>query len=192
MPQELEARSRRAASEAVDAAAGLRLAAEQQPELVLMDIELPGMNGIEALKALRANASTAAIPVIAFTASVMPQDRREIRGAGFDGFISKPIALREFVSTIQTTLVAKVEESTVKSQRRILVVDDTPANVKLLADLLAQQAYEVVTALSGEEALSRMAERRPDLVLLVAARLRSCSSICEASPRSPRVQRRKK
>jgi two-component system cell cycle response regulator DivK len=93
--------------EAVDAATGLRLAAEQQPDLVLMDIELPGMNGIEALKALRANASTAAIPVMAFTASVMPQDRREIMAAGFDGFISKPIALRDFVSTIQATLVAK-------------------------------------------------------------------------------------
>ena len=86
---------------------GLRLAAERQPDLVLMDIELPGMNGIEALKALRADASTAAIPVIAFTASVMPQDRREIIAAGFDGFISKPIALRDFVATVKATLAAK-------------------------------------------------------------------------------------
>jgi two-component system cell cycle response regulator DivK len=93
--------------EAVNATIGLRLAAERQPDLVLMDIELPGMNGIEALKALRSDASTAAIPVIAFTASVMPQDRRQIMAAGFDGFISKPIALRDFVATVKATLAAK-------------------------------------------------------------------------------------
>jgi two-component system cell cycle response regulator DivK len=93
--------------EAVNAPTGLRIAAERQPDLVLMDIELPGINGIEALKALRADASTAGIPVIAFTASVMPQDRREIMAAGFDAFLSKPIALREFVATVKQTLAAK-------------------------------------------------------------------------------------
>jgi two-component system cell cycle response regulator DivK len=93
--------------EAVNAHVGLRLAAERRPDLVLMDIELPGMNGIEALKSLRADPSTAGIPVIAFTASVMPQDRREIMAAGFDGFINKPIALRDFVATVKATLAAK-------------------------------------------------------------------------------------
>ena len=66
-----------------------------------MDIQLPGMNGIEALKtAARRSADTSGIPVLAFTASVMPQDRREIMSAGFDGFVSKPINLKEFIAAI--------------------------------------------------------------------------------------------
>jgi len=90
--------------EAESAEAGLPLAAAQKPDLVLMDIQLPGMNGIEALKKLRASPETSPIPVLAFTASVMPQDRKEIMSAGFDGFVSKPINLKEFVASIADTL----------------------------------------------------------------------------------------
>ena len=90
--------------EAESAETGLPLAAAQKPDLVLMDIQLPGMNGIEALKKLRASPETSPIPVLAFTASVMPQDRKEIMSAGFDGFVSKPINLKEFVASIADTL----------------------------------------------------------------------------------------
>jgi two-component system cell cycle response regulator DivK len=86
---------------------GVRLATESRPDLVLMDIQLPGMNGIDALKALRAEPATAAIPVIALTASVMQQDRQQIMSAGFDGFIEKPINLRSFLDTVQKTLAEK-------------------------------------------------------------------------------------
>ena len=91
--------------EAESAEAGLPLVAERKPDLVLMDIQLPGMNGIEALKKLRASPETSRIPVLAFTASVMPQDRKEIMSAGFDGFVSKPINLKEFIASIANTLV---------------------------------------------------------------------------------------
>jgi two-component system cell cycle response regulator DivK len=90
--------------EAESAEAGLPLVAERKPDLVLMDIQLPGMNGIEALKKLRASPETSRIPVLAFTASVMPQDRKEIMSAGFDGFVSKPINLKEFIASIANTL----------------------------------------------------------------------------------------
>ena len=90
--------------EAETAEAALPLAAAQKPDLVLMDIQLPGMNGIEALKKLRASPETSPIPVLAFTASVMPQDRKEIMSAGFDGFVSKPINLKEFIASIASTL----------------------------------------------------------------------------------------
>ncbi len=93
--------------EAESAEAGLPLIAEQKPDLVLMDIHLPGMNGIEALKRLRAAPDTSGIPVLAFTASVMPQDRREIMNAGFDGFVSKPINLKEFVASVASTLAGE-------------------------------------------------------------------------------------
>jgi CheY-like chemotaxis protein len=83
---------------------GVRLAAESAPALVLMDIHLPGISGIEALAQLRAVPATRAIPVLAFTASVMPQDRSEIMAAGFDAFVSKPINLQAFLAAIGDTL----------------------------------------------------------------------------------------
>ena len=92
---------------AESAEAGLPLALEKKPDLVLMDIHLPGMNGIQALAKLRADPATQAIPVLAFTASVMPQDRHQITTAGFDGFLSKPINLKEFLETIAGALARR-------------------------------------------------------------------------------------
>ena len=89
------------------AESGVPMALEEKPDVVLMDIHLPGMNGIEALAKLRAAPETRDIPVLAFTASVMPQDRREITSAGFDGFLSKPINLKEFLETISAALGRK-------------------------------------------------------------------------------------
>jgi len=80
---------------------GVKLAKERKPDLVLMDIQLPGINGIEAFRQLRAEAATAKIPVVALTASVTPTDRSQITAAGFDAFISKPISLKEFVETVK-------------------------------------------------------------------------------------------
>ena len=87
--------------EAVTGEDGVRLAKEKRPDLVLMDIQLPGINGIVALAQLRADPATARIPVIAFTASVTLTDRSQINEAGFDGFLSKPINLKEFLETVQ-------------------------------------------------------------------------------------------
>ena len=86
--------------EAGTAEDGIRLAASHKPDLVLMDIQLPGMNGIEALGVLRSDPATAHIPVIAVTASVMQQDRKLITEAGFDAYIGKPINLKEFLDTV--------------------------------------------------------------------------------------------
>jgi two-component system, cell cycle response regulator DivK len=83
---------------------GLVLAASRKPDLVLMDIQLPGMSGIEALTALRADAATAHIPVIAVTASVMQQDRKLIMEAGFDAYLGKPLDLKEFLATVKRVL----------------------------------------------------------------------------------------
>ncbi len=90
--------------EAVTGEEGVRLAKERKPDLVLMDIQLPGINGIEAFRQLRADPATAAIPVAALTASVTPTDRSEITRAGFDAFLGKPIALKEFLDTVKRLL----------------------------------------------------------------------------------------
>ena len=90
--------------EAGDAEHGIELAREQRPHLILMDIQLPGMNGIDALRVLRADPVTAAIPVVAVTASVMQHDRKLITEAGFDAYVGKPINLREFRDAVRRIL----------------------------------------------------------------------------------------
>jgi len=83
---------------------GIRMAQESDPALILMDIQLPGMNGIEALGRLRADPRTKKIPVIAVTASAMTHDRAKIMAAGFDGYQSKPINVKEFLVAVREML----------------------------------------------------------------------------------------
>lgn len=90
--------------EAGNAEDGIALARARRPDLILMDIQLPGMSGIEAIGVLRAEPATAVIPVVAVTASVMPQDRNKITEAGFDAYIGKPINLKEFLDTVRNML----------------------------------------------------------------------------------------
>jgi CheY-like chemotaxis protein len=83
---------------------GVRLARESLPALVLMDIQLPGISGIEALRRLRDDSETQGIAVMAVTASAMMQDRQAILAAGFDGYLSKPISLKEFIAAVRALL----------------------------------------------------------------------------------------
>jgi two-component system, cell cycle response regulator DivK len=89
---------------ATDAEAGLALARREQPDLVLMDIQLPGMDGLEACAILKKSEATRDIPVIALTALAMKGDEERIRAAGCDGYIAKPLAYREFLATIAARL----------------------------------------------------------------------------------------
>jgi two-component system, cell cycle response regulator DivK len=79
---------------------GVRLAQEHRPSLVLMDIRLPGIDGIQALRRLRADVATQGIPVMAMTASVMANDRQKVLDAGFDAFQSKPINVKGFLAAV--------------------------------------------------------------------------------------------
>jgi two-component system cell cycle response regulator DivK len=83
---------------------GIRMAGERRPALVLMDVQLPGMSGIEALDRLRADPAIAHIPVIAVTASIMNNQEREIIDAGFDGFERKPISVARLLKTVRAVL----------------------------------------------------------------------------------------
>jgi two-component system, cell cycle response regulator DivK len=87
--------------EAGTAEEGLGLAAAHRPDLVLMDVQLPGMDGIEALGRLKADPSTAAIPVVALTAFAMKDDRERFQCAGFDGYLTKPIDIRELPNQVR-------------------------------------------------------------------------------------------
>jgi two-component system cell cycle response regulator DivK len=89
---------------ATDAETGLALARSEQPALILMDIQLPGMDGLRATAILKGDALTRHIPVIALTALAMKGDEERIRAAGCDGYIAKPLAYKEFLATIATEL----------------------------------------------------------------------------------------
>ena len=87
--------------EARTAAEGLRLARENHPALILMDIHLPDFDGITALSKLRADALTREIPVLAVSASAMPDDQERIVASGFDDYLTKPIDIHRFIETVE-------------------------------------------------------------------------------------------
>src|SRR6185369_16571862 len=89
---------------ATDAEAGLTLARDEQPDLILMDIQLPGMDGLEATRLLKRDDATRGIPVIALTALAMKGDEARIRAAGCDGYIAKPLAYKEFLAIVSDRL----------------------------------------------------------------------------------------
>jgi len=86
---------------------GLKLAGDKAPALILMDIQLPGMDGVTALKQLKAEAKTKSIPVIAVTASAMTYNRQTMMAEGFDGYQAKPISLKDFLGEIERVLVSQ-------------------------------------------------------------------------------------
>ena len=89
---------------AMDAEVGLTLARDEQPDLILMDIQLPGMDGLQATALLKQDEATRAIPVVALTALAMKGDEQRIRAAGCDGYIAKPMRYQEFLVAIATHL----------------------------------------------------------------------------------------
>ena len=86
---------------------GLKLALEQSPALILMDIQLPGIDGITALKQLRADPKTQGISVIAITASAMTHNRQTMLAEGFDGYQPKPITLKDFLGEVERVLATR-------------------------------------------------------------------------------------
>jgi two-component system, cell cycle response regulator DivK len=87
--------------EASDGLSGLRVAEEEMPDLILMDINLPDIDGMEATQRLKSNAVLARIPVVALTANAMPGDRERFLEAGCDGYLSKPITRTELLATVE-------------------------------------------------------------------------------------------
>jgi two-component system cell cycle response regulator DivK len=90
--------------EAAGGVEGLSLAAEHRPDLILMDIRMPDMRGTEALRKLREDEGTAAIRVVALTSSTMKGDRERFLADGFDGYLEKPIRVREFPDQVRRHL----------------------------------------------------------------------------------------
>ncbi|HRD66637.1 MAG TPA: response regulator [Candidatus Competibacter sp.] len=169
--------------EAEDGEKGIKLAAEQLPNLILMDIQLPGIDGLTATSILKKNPLTKHIPVVALTSHAMRGDAQKARGAGCEGYITKPIDTRLFIDNIMQYLQANnsdnglpkqielknvIEEKKPdnKSRCAILIVDDELRNIKLMTAILAAEPYEVLQATNGEQALLMINSHKIDLVLL--------------------------
>lgn len=166
--------------EAADAEAALELAGRELPDLILMDIQLPGMDGLTATRKLKADDRLGHIPVVALTSYAMAGDEKKAVAAGCDGYLTKPIDTRSFIGKVEAFLApdpADLEDegqaggvpqppARVRSQPLVLLVDDEPKNVKLLSAKLAGQPYTIKSAFDGAEALEMVSQHQPDLILL--------------------------
>lgn len=167
--------------EAVDAETGLELAGRELPDLILMDIQLPGMDGLSATRKLKADDRLRHIPVVALTSYAMAGDEKKAMEVGCNGYITKPIDTRSFIGKLKSYLSPSPSADTVQAdldrnqaptipgERRqplVLIVDDEPKNAKLLAAKLAGQPYTIKSAFNGADALEMVSQHEPDLILV--------------------------
>jgi two-component system cell cycle response regulator DivK len=89
---------------------GVTLAQQHKPDLILMDYQLPGIDGIETFRRIRSEASTAHIPIVAVTASAMPEEAKKMMDAGFDGFQTKPLNVKQFMQAVADLFSAKAAQ----------------------------------------------------------------------------------
>ncbi|MGD8243126.1 MAG: response regulator [Desulfobacterales bacterium] len=158
--------------EAVNAEKGIALARQDRPDLILMDIQLPGMDGLQATGLIKADPQLGAIPVVALTSYAMEGDKACALEAGCDGYITKPIDTESFIDIIRTYIRPPSGDDAPRQKARhdnavrILIVDDDPKNVKLMCGMLNREDYELWTAADGPSALERVQESPLDLILL--------------------------
>ena len=89
---------------------GVALAQQHKPDLILMDYQLPGIDGIETFRCIRSEVSTAHIPIVAVTASAMPEEAKKMMDAGFDGFQTKPLNVKQFMQAVADLFCAKASQ----------------------------------------------------------------------------------
>lgn len=171
--------------EAEDGEKGIKLAEESLPNLILMDIQLPGIDGLTATSIIKKNPDLKHIPIIALTSHAMRGDDLKAHEAGCEGYITKPIDTRHFLDNIIRylqvnenlgdkradqieSMIGSDEEKKSDSQSRytILIVDDELRNIKLMAAILSTEPYEILQAQSGEQALTMISTNKIDLILL--------------------------
>lgn len=164
---------------------GIKLVEEHMPNLILMDIQLPGIDGLTATSIIKKNPNIKHIPVIALTSHAMRGDDLKAREAGCEGYITKPIDTRHFIdnimrymrmnenldNTMTDEIVSKnkcIDQVKSDSQSRytVLIVDDELRNIKLMTAILSVEPYEILQARNGEQALAILDENKIDLILL--------------------------
>jgi two-component system cell cycle response regulator len=163
-----------------DGSGGLEAARRESPELIICDIQLPGMDGYEVARQLKIEPALKCIPLIAVTALAMVGDRDRGLAAGFDAYISKPIEPEQFIAQIENFLrveqrgeaplqppapIVKTIHPPNPQRATLLVVDDSPTNRELIRDTLAPSGYDVRLAASVAAGIADAREIIPDLIL---------------------------
>ncbi|MFH1664747.1 MAG: response regulator [Candidatus Omnitrophota bacterium] len=181
---------------AVDGETAFEVLKTNKPDLVLLDIQLPGIDGYQVLKWIRQNKELDPVKVVAFTAAVMKEDEETIMRTGFDGLIRKPIDTKDFINRIKS-FIAEDKTRTVSggtggkaraANTKILVVDDDEEICKVLKELLSREGYGVDIALSGKEAIAK-AKSKYNIILIDAVMPEMggdeiCKEIMKVSPES--------
>ncbi|SRR5579871_6626031 len=170
---------------AADGPAGLDLAKTASLEMILCDIQLPGIDGFEVARRLKQDENLRAVPVVAITALAMVGDRERAMAAGFDGYIAKPINPETFVASVEAFLkpaarLKRRDAPSVESAEHprsgrvagqpggrgtILVVDNVPANLELAESIFGPSGFHVMLADNITVAMAMARKRQPDVVL---------------------------
>jgi CheY-like chemotaxis protein len=162
-----------------DGKEGLETARRERPDLIVCDIQLPLISGYEVARHLKADDGLKTIPIVAVTAFAMVDDRDKTLAAGFDAYLSKPIAPETFVEQVQGLLRPEQRANVAmpiypetaavlpqpRRRRTVLVMDDNPVNLELASSILSTSGYEVQTAATMRDALHLARETVPDLIL---------------------------
>jgi len=168
--------------EAHEGAEGIEKARREKPDLILLDIHMPRMDGYEVARILSADPECSQIPIVAVTALAMVGDREKILASGFSGYIAKPLDPEAFSAQVQGYLGAghapgihraaqtqqKYSIATSSPRKKlavVLFVDNTQTNIDLVRSTLEPSGYEVFAALSAKEGLDLAQRTRPDLIL---------------------------
>ncbi len=162
--------------EAGDGESGLMMIRRLKPPLVLLDISLPGMDGLELLAQVRADDRLRHIPVIALTASAMRGDRERFLAAGCDDYISKPVQVAELLEKVAAHYPSNHAATKTNDQpasqpprratKTILIIEDNPDSARLALRALKPYGYRLLYAPDGESGLAMAAKEKPDLILL--------------------------
>jgi two-component system cell cycle response regulator len=154
--------------EAGDAEKGLELARRHRPDCILMDIRLPGMDGLQATRLLKADPQLRHIPVVAMTGYVGAEEERKALAAGCEGFLSKPFDTHGLLEYLERFLLAAEKAGAVPAERRarILIVDDEPRVVEVFERQLQNAGYDCLRSFGGLAALRLAQSEGPDLILL--------------------------
>ncbi len=161
-----------------DGEEGLAAAARERPAMILLDVQIPKLDGVEVTRRLKRDPSLREIPVVAVTALAMVGDRERLLAAGFDGYIAKPIDAETFLAQVEAFLpsglhvapaasssLAADVESRAAPRARILVVDNSPVNLALVRSTLQPFGYRVTAVSSVKDGLTAARESPPDLIL---------------------------
>ncbi len=172
-------------STAVDGEEGIRKARSELPQLILMDLGIPVIDGWEAMKRLRADPATSRIPIIVVSAHAMAEDREKALKSGADEYFAKPVEFKPLLERIEALTVHPVGEGLTAQQgqqvypvsisrtaagdfsgHRVLVVDDNPDNRDMLSRRFQKKGLQVDIAETGAEALDKISTTTYDVVLL--------------------------